>query len=48
MHPDTMNKIDPDAADEFVPRGAVAFFAGLIAFYALVWLGLYALMAGRS
>jgi hypothetical protein len=32
---------------EFVPRGAVVFFAGLVAFYGLVWLGLYALMLGR-
>lgn len=38
----------PKAADEFIPKGAMLFFAGLVGFYALVWLGLYALMAGRS
>lgn len=34
--------------EEFVPRGALVFFAGLVAFYGLVWLGLYALMASRG
>lgn len=38
-----------DSADEsaFVPKGAIAFFAALLVFYAAVWGGLYAVMVGR-
>ena len=43
-----MTNNESEAADEFIPKGAIVFFAGLVGFYALVWLGLYALMAGRS
>jgi hypothetical protein len=32
----------------FVPRGAVAFFVSLIAFYTAFWFLLFALMVGRS
>ena len=41
-----MPELSPE--QEFVPRGAVAFFAALAAFFAFVWLGLYWLMASRS
>ena len=34
--------------EDFQPRGAVAFFALLTVFFALVWAGLYALMVHRS
>jgi hypothetical protein len=33
--------------EEFVPRGAIAFFAVMTAFFAAVWLALYALMIHR-
>ncbi|HYS07406.1 MAG TPA: hypothetical protein VEP66_01630 [Myxococcales bacterium] len=33
--------------EEFVPRGAIAFFAAMTAFFAAVWLALYALMIHR-
>lgn len=29
---------------DFFPKGAVAFFVGMIGFFAVVWLGIYALM----
>ncbi|HTO96707.1 MAG TPA: hypothetical protein VMK66_06650 [Myxococcales bacterium] len=32
---------------EFFPRGAIAFFAALLVFFAAVWLLLYALMIHR-
>jgi hypothetical protein len=32
----------------FVPRGAIAFFAALIAIYAVIWLLLMALMIQRG
>jgi len=34
--------------DRFVPKGAIAFFATMIAFYAVVWLLLMAIMVSRS
>jgi hypothetical protein len=37
----------PDAQQEFVPRGAVAFFAAMLALFAAVWLALYWLMLHR-
>ena len=39
---------DPKGIHEvFFPRGAIAFFVALIAFFATVWLGLYGLMIYR-
>jgi hypothetical protein len=37
-------------ADEkpFFPRGAIAFFVGLIAFYALFWLAMMGLLVARG
>lgn len=35
-------------AEGFFPKGAIVFFGALTAFYGAVWLGLYALMAGRG
>jgi hypothetical protein len=35
-------------AEEFFPKGAIVFFAGLLAFFTAVWLGLYAIMAARG
>jgi hypothetical protein len=32
----------------FVPRGAVAFFAAMIVFYAAFWFLLFAVMVARS
>lgn len=32
----------------FVPKGAVAFFVGLVVFFAVVWVGLYSLMIHRG
>jgi hypothetical protein len=33
--------------EQFVPRGAIAFFAAMTVFFAAVWLALYALMIHR-
>ncbi len=35
------------SAEEFFPKGAIAFFAALIVFFGSVWMGLYALMIYR-
>ena len=43
-----MNADVPEKDQEFFPRGAVAFFAAMTAFFAAVWLALYALMIHRS
>jgi hypothetical protein len=32
----------------FFPRGAVAFFAAMVVFYALFWLAIAAVMVGRG
>jgi hypothetical protein len=42
--------MEPNAPEEapFVPKGAVAFFAALIVFFAAVWLSLYALLVSRT
>ena len=37
----------PSKEAEFFPRGAVAFFVLMIAFFSLVWLFLYVLMIRR-
>ena len=44
-----MNKGDakPDDGD-FFPRGAIAFFAAMIAAYGLIWLGIYSLLLHRQ
>jgi len=34
--------------EEFVPRGAIAFFVALVGFYAVVWFAMYALMTARG
>ena len=39
---------DIEKQEEFVPRGAIAFFAAMIVFFAAVWGALYALMLHRS
>ena len=36
------------AEEEFVPRGAIAFFAAMIAFYGVIWLGIYFLLIHRQ
>ena len=36
-----------DPRKEFFPRGAVAFFAAMLAFFAVVWGLLFALMVHR-
>ena len=33
--------------EDFFPKGAVAFFAGVIITFGLIWLGLYALLVQR-
>jgi hypothetical protein len=33
---------------DFFPRGAIAFFAALIALYGIIWLGIYALLLHRQ
>ena len=39
---------DPSAkGKEFFPKGAVAFFGVMIAFFSVVWLLFYALMISR-
>jgi len=37
-----------DNDNVFFPRGAVAFFAALVAFYALFWAAMMALMVSRG
>lgn len=34
--------------DDFVPRGALAFFAGMMVFYVAFWLLVTAIMVGRG
>ena len=36
------------AEGEFFPRGAIAFFAAMIAAYGLIWLGIYSLLLHRQ
>jgi hypothetical protein len=38
---------EPEKNGEFFPRGAIAFFAAMTAFFSVVWLALYALMIHR-
>ncbi|MDR3606641.1 MAG: hypothetical protein P4M08_04575 [Oligoflexia bacterium] len=38
---------DRNFDSEFFPKGAILFFLLLIVFFALVWLGIYALMIYR-
>ncbi len=37
----------PEKQEEFVPRGAIAFFAAMIVFFSLVWLFFYVLLIRR-
>jgi len=37
----------PESEQKFVPRGAVAFFAAMVVFFAVVWALLFALMVHR-
>jgi hypothetical protein len=39
---------DHEPPEPFFPRGAIASFAVMVAFYVGVWCGLYLVMAGRS
>jgi len=34
--------------EDFFPRGAIAFFAAMIAAYGLIWLGMYYLLLHRQ
>lgn len=43
-----MSTSGPGRDDAFVPRGAIAFFAAMIAFYVVFWFGLYALLVQRG
>ena len=36
-----------DKKEEFFPKGAIAFFAAMVAFFSAGWLALYALMIHR-
>ena len=36
-----------ERSEEFVPKGAVAFFAALLVFFSLTWLTFYALLLHR-
>jgi len=38
---------DRDRNETFFPKGAIAFFAAMTAFFSVVWLALYALMIYR-
>ena len=38
----------PPTQTEFFPRGAVAFFALMVAFFSVVWLFFYVLMISRQ
>jgi len=38
----------PENGEKFYPRGAIAFFVGLVIFYALLWLAIYGLMVTRG
>jgi hypothetical protein len=35
------------SAERFVPKGAIAFFAVLVVFYAMLWFSMYAELLGR-
>lgn len=39
--------VTPSKEVQFFPRGAIAFFVLMIAFFSLVWLFLYVLMIRR-
>lgn len=38
----------PPSEEKFFPSGAIAFFVGLLIFYALLWLVIYGLMIARG
>ncbi|MCX7930590.1 MAG: hypothetical protein N2663_07720 [Chlorobi bacterium] len=35
------------SGERFVPKGAIAFFAALVVFYAMLWFAVYAELLGR-
>ena len=37
-----------ETEEKFFPRGAIAFFVGLVIFYALLWFVIYGVMIARS
>jgi hypothetical protein len=40
---------DPKTSDgDFFPRGAIAFFAAMVAAYGLIWLAIYFLLLHRQ
>jgi len=44
-----VNRDDAKPVDgDFFPRGAIAFFAVMIAAYGLIWLGIYYLLLHRQ
>jgi hypothetical protein len=45
----TQDRTQPEAQhdDEFVPRGAIAFIALMVAAYGVIWFLFYFLMLGR-
>jgi hypothetical protein len=44
-----VNRDDAKPGDgDFFPRGAIAFFAVMIAAYGLIWLGIYYLLLHRQ
>ena len=36
------------SSEKFVPKGAIAFFAAMVAFYAVTWVLLMAVMIARG
>jgi hypothetical protein len=44
----SQEKAEASTQPEFVPKGAVAFFAGLIIGFAIIWGGVYMLMVHRQ
>ncbi len=40
--------MDSNEAQEFFPRGAIAFFISLLVGFALIWAGVYMLMFHRE
>ena len=44
-----MKIVEPNTPqEEFFPRGAIAFFAAVIASYGLIWLGIFFLLIHRQ
>ena len=47
-HHTVMYDLPQVSPDRFVPKGAIAFFATMIVFYAVVWILLMAVMVARG